>query len=79
VPALDFYQVTDGEGILIPLNQGGHDACCDCGLVHKVRYSLVTVSGTGKQFLVQTSTRDDKETAKMRKAKRHEMVKRRKN
>jgi len=72
-----FYQVTDGERILITLGKIGSDRCCDCGLTHKVIYVLASDPSSGKQVLIQRSFRDEKSTAKVRRAE-HVTVKRRK-
>lgn len=67
-PGTGYLQAHDDEWILIKWKM--RDACCDCGLVHKVEYMLAT-DGDGSQVLLQKSTRDEVETrAKRRVNKR---------
>lgn len=64
-PGRGYLQAHDDEWIA--LDWTTRDACCDCGLVHKVKYMLAT-AGDGSQMLLQRSTRDDVETRAMRRA-----------
>lgn len=35
----DYYQVTDGEWIKLPM-RNYREQCCDCGLVHRINYRI---------------------------------------
>jgi len=60
-----YTQVYDGEWIL-PMPQGGHRVrCCDCGLVHRFDFRVVTRKG--KRVVIFRATRDKRATAAARK------------
>jgi hypothetical protein len=54
-----YHQLQDGEWMR-PTRRGFRDACCDCGLVHRMEFRIV--EGT----IEFRSTRDNKATAAMR-------------
>jgi hypothetical protein len=34
-----YYQVTDGEWIVVP-KRGYKEQCCDCGLIHRLNFKI---------------------------------------
>lgn len=34
-----YYQVTDGEWIIVP-KRGYKEQCCDCGLIHRLNFKV---------------------------------------
>lgn len=40
-----YEQAHDGEWYQVALREDNFDQCCDCGLVHKVRYRVVDKTG----------------------------------
>lgn len=38
-PRSTYYQVTDGEWIIVP-RRGFREQCCDCGLTHRLNFRV---------------------------------------
>ena len=58
-----YYQVKDGEWIRPTGDWNGFlDACCDCGLVHRVTFRLI------EGEIHFRATRDNRKTAAMRRS-----------
>ena len=60
-------QVMGGQPIIVTPTLPILEACCDCGLVHLVCYSVRRIKG--KQFIQRISYRDDWETNIVRNSK----------
>lgn len=61
-----FKQAKDNEWIQ-PIKKGYLMACCDCALVHRVDFRIVTDTKTGKQSVQLKASRSPKYTASQRK------------
>lgn len=70
----EYQQVTDGEWWTTTLNNA-RIACCDCGLVHVVNSKVVFDKNKYDMLLIQQATVDEKETARLRKAKGVRIIK----
>lgn len=57
-----YFQVIDGEEILIDTAVPQYEQCCDCALVHKLKYKVID----GKTISVRV-WRIDRETNRLRK------------
>lgn len=57
-------QIEDGEWVR-PTMKMHKEQCCDCGLIHKVEYEIVSV-GKGKEGIRYRSSRDERATAAAR-------------
>ena len=57
-----YYQIIDGEEILIDTRDIQYEQCCDCALVHKLRYKVIDA----KTISVKV-WRIDRETNRLRK------------
>ena len=60
-------QMISGQPLLLRSGEVKYEACCDCGLVHIVFYSIKFKKG--KQYIERVSYRDDWETKGVRNSK----------
>ena len=57
-----YQQVIDGEKLIYNTDATHLEQCCDCGLVHRLKYKVID----GKTIEIRV-WRDDKETKRVRK------------
>lgn len=56
----DYYQVTSGEWVRVPL-KGYREQCCDCGLVHLTNFQIAQ-DKRGRNVLYAQTFRDGRAT-----------------
>lgn len=61
-------KVEDGEWIQ-PRHKKFYLVCCDCGLVHRMRFRIVKRRSDGRRRVQFTATRAPRLTARLRKAR----------
>ena len=61
-----YEQVIDGEPRPIEIGHEALDACCDCGLVHKVRYELIESEDGETRKVIERTWVDRRRTAQLR-------------
>lgn len=66
-----YHVLQEGEWAIV----GSHFACCDCGLVHDIKYSYFPEKEEG-QRLWHSMKRNPKRTAALRRGRKAEIAKR---